>query len=125
MARARRKTKSPRIKLAMRSERDYQSCAERLKALADPDRLRIVNCLLLGPKNVSQVAKELNETIVKVSHHLRVLRHARVVETKKRGKFVIYSLDPAIADGDGRVSEMKTLDLGCCRLDLVQSISPR
>ena len=71
--------KSPGLKLAMRSENDYQKCAARLKALADPDRLRIVNCLLCGPKNVSELADEMSVGIVKVSHHLRVLRYAEVV----------------------------------------------
>ena len=40
-----------RLKVAMQTESDYESCAARLKALADPDRLQIVNCLLRGEKN--------------------------------------------------------------------------
>jgi ArsR family transcriptional regulator len=127
MARRRRTTKRARPRMAMRSERDYRSCAERLKALADPDRLRIVNCLLRGPKNVSQIAQALGVGLVKVSHHLRVLRYAQVVETRKQGKFVIYRLDPQIgaAGRSLKTKDTETLDLGCCRLDLVQSISPR
>jgi ArsR family transcriptional regulator len=101
----------------MRNQDDYEWCASRLKALADPDRLRIVDCLFRGPKNVSELASELGEELVKVSHHLGVLRHANVVEAKKQGKFVVYRLDPQIATGDA-VGGTKTLDLGCCRLDL-------
>ena len=90
---------SPQLKLAMQSDNDYDWCAGRLKALADPDRLRIGNILLGGPKNVSELASELNTGIVNVSHHLQVLRRARVLEAQKHGKFVIYSVHPDIACG--------------------------
>ena len=47
MGRPRRTAPEPaQLKLAMQSESDYEWCAARLKALADPDRLRIVNLLL-------------------------------------------------------------------------------
>ena len=59
MAQRRQARKLPRLKLAMQSEGDYQSCASRLKALADPDRLRIVNCLLRGEKNVSESGRAI------------------------------------------------------------------
>ena len=107
------------LKIAMQTESDYEWCAARLKALADPDRLRIVSLLLDGAKNVSELATELEASIVNVSHHLQVLRHAQVVQTEKQGKFVIYSLHPDIA-GRERIRNMKSLDLGCCRIDLLQ-----
>jgi DNA-binding transcriptional ArsR family regulator len=103
----------------MQTPGDYQSCAERLKALADPDRLRIVNTLLGGEMSVSALAAELDAPIDKVSHHLGVLRAARLVNTHKQGKFVIYSLAPEVAAGQERAAGIKTIDLGCCQLDLV------
>jgi len=111
------KRKQPPLDAAMRTSGDYQRCATRLKALADPERLRIVNCLFGGPKNVTQLACELTDDVVKVSHHLGVLRHANVVQANRQGKFVVYSLDPEIA-GAETADDVKTLDLGCCRLDL-------
>jgi hypothetical protein len=57
--------------------------------------------------------------IVKISHHLRVLRNAQVVRTEKHGKFIVYSLEPEIAGDQTQCSE-KTLDFGCCRIDLLQ-----
>jgi DNA-binding transcriptional ArsR family regulator len=105
---------------AMRTESDYQSCAARLKALADPDRLRIVNNLLRGERCVTQLADELGVPIDKVSHHLGVLRAAHFVHTQRRGKFVIYSLLPEVADGMLNSQGAKTIDLGCCQLDLLQ-----
>ena len=84
MARTRRTSPGPaRLKLAMQSESDYQWCAARLKALADPDRLRIVNLLLGGSKNVSELAGELDTAIVNVSHHLQVLRRAQAYSRRR------------------------------------------
>jgi DNA-binding transcriptional ArsR family regulator len=112
------------LKLAMQSQSDYEWCAARLKALADPDRLRIVNLLLHGPKNVSELAVEIDTAIVNVSHHLQVLRRANVLQTQKRGKFVIYSVHPDIACG-ANARNMKSLDLGCCRFEILQpSLKP-
>lgn len=109
---------SQTLKVVMRTPDDYQWCATRLKALADPDRLRLVTCLLTGPKNVTELATELDEEMVKVSHHLGVLRHANVVQAEKQGKFVVYRLHPEIATHQLAEQATKTLDLGCCRLDL-------
>lgn len=118
-------SKSPRKSLplakTMRTSGDFQRCAERLKALADPERLRIVNSLFAGPKNVTQLACELSDDVVKVSHHLGVLRHANVVQANRQGKFVVYRLDPEIA-GAAVADDVETLDLGCCRLDLPKPV---
>jgi ArsR family transcriptional regulator len=86
-------------------------CARSLKALADPERLRIIQCLQDGPKNVSQLAGLLGCEIANASHHLQVLRHAGLVRDKKAGKFVIYSLDPDVV-------KEAAVELGCCRLEL-------
>ena len=76
MAARRKVGRSTNTDRAMHSPRDYQNCATRLKALADPERLKIVTSLLRGEKSVSSLADELNLPIDNVSHHLRVLRAA-------------------------------------------------
>lgn len=103
-------------KAAMHTAKEFAHCAERLKALADPDRLRIVNCLFGGEKNVGQIAAELGDEIVKVSHHLGVLRHAQIVETEKHGRFVNYRLHPDVMAK--AASDARAIDFGCCRIDL-------
>ena len=108
----------------MHSPRDYQDCASRLKALADPERLKIVSKLLRGEKSVSTLAAELNLPIDNVSHHLRVLRAAQLVQTQKQGKFVIYSLAEDVVAGNLNSAANKKIDLGCCQLDLVQVSLP-
>jgi ArsR family transcriptional regulator, nickel/cobalt-responsive transcriptional repressor len=96
-----------------------KECAERLKALADPDRLRIVQLLRGGPRNVSDIAAELDVDLANVSHHLQVLKREKLVETEKRGRFVQYRLHPAVFEATRTTNEC--LDLGCCRLELPKS----
>jgi len=90
-------------------------CARALRALADPERLRIIHCLRGGARNVSELAALLDAEIVNVSHHLGVLRHAGLVQDEKQGRFVVYRLHPDVFSAGGSAEH---LDLGCCRLEL-------
>jgi ArsR family transcriptional regulator len=93
-------------------------CARYLKALSEPDRLKIIQCLQAGPKNVSEIAALLDRELVNVSHHLGVLRHAGLVQDEKQGKFVVYSLHPSVLAKKKESDDGKEmLDLGCCRLE--------
>lgn len=118
-----RRSTVARHNAAMETESDFQDCASQLKALADPDRLKLVTCLLEGEKSVSTLAKQGRMSIVKASHHLCVLRAARLVTSRKHGKYVIYSLPSEIATASAKNATHRTIDLGCCQLDLVQ-LSP-
>ena len=92
-------------------------CAPQLRALADPERLRIIGALRDGPKNVGQLAARLGSPVVNVSHHLRLLRQAGLVLDRKCGRFVVYRLDPAVYRPRCG-AEAEHLDLGCCRLEI-------
>ncbi|MDR1815350.1 MAG: metalloregulator ArsR/SmtB family transcription factor [Clostridiales Family XIII bacterium] len=72
---------------------DIDATAELFKALADPTRLRIVNALLLSEICVCDVAALFGMSQPAVSHHLKVLRAARLVRTRRDGKTIYYSLD--------------------------------
>ena len=100
----------------------FDECARRLKALADPDRLRIVECLLHGARNVGEIATALQDELVNVSHHLGVLRNAGLVNSTRQGRYVVYSLHPTVRGEAVRARGF--LDLGCCRLELWQPEGP-
>lgn len=97
------------------------SCAERLKALGDPLRLRIINCLRDGPKNVSDISAELDMAVVTVSHHLGILRVAGLVKSDRDGRFIIYRLPVEVFQPSQNPSIIDYLDLGCCRLEIPKS----
>ncbi|HEY5312150.1 MAG TPA: metalloregulator ArsR/SmtB family transcription factor [Pirellulales bacterium] len=105
----------------MKALEEFESCAKRLRALADPERLRIVNLLFDGPRNVSDLADLLHDEIVKVSHHLGVLRRADLVQTRKEGRFVQYTLHPDVLRNPQSATSSHSIELGCCRLELPAS----
>jgi ArsR family transcriptional regulator len=78
----------------------FKKAAALLKALADPHRLRILATLARAPGEVCVCdftdALPLNQPTV--SHHLRLLREARLVTCERRGTWVYYRLAAGAAD---------------------------
>lgn len=68
-----------------------------LKALADPTRWRVVATLRRRELCVCELCDALEMTQSSLSTHLIVLRDARVVKTRKEGRWIYYSLNPANA----------------------------
>ena len=68
--------------------------SEIMRALAHPLRLRILEFIdRQGTTNVNKIYKTLKIEQSITSQHLRILRLAGVVNQKKEGKFVHYSLE--------------------------------
>jgi ArsR family transcriptional regulator len=88
------------------------SCAELLKVLADETRLAVVRQLMAGPLHVGAINAELQVESTLLSHHLKVLREAGIVEGERDGKAVLYRLSPNVESR----RRGQALDLGCCRL---------
>ena len=65
--------------------------ADLFHLLGDPTRLRIVLACLAQPTSVGDIAGALNLSSSLVSHHLRLLRAARIVKAERQGKQVFYS----------------------------------
>jgi DNA-binding transcriptional ArsR family regulator len=94
-----------------------ERCAELLAALAAPERLKIVRFLADGPHNVTEIAGMLAIPAVNVSHHLQVLKVSQLIQGKKKGRFVWYSLRPGVLEevvAAGAPGE--ALNLGCCQI---------
>lgn len=86
------------------------SCASVLKVLADETRLAVVRQLLSGPRQVAEINASLEVEQTLLSHHLKVLRDAQLVTSRREGKHVVYSLAQAI---QGR-RRGRAIHLGCC-----------
>jgi DNA-binding transcriptional ArsR family regulator len=100
-----------------------ERCAELLAALAAPERLKIVRFLADGPHNVTEIADMLAIPAVNVSHHLTVLKVSELIQGKKKGRFVWYSLRPGLLEevvAAGVPGEV--LNLGCCQIVLPLSV---
>ncbi|MBV8561587.1 MAG: helix-turn-helix transcriptional regulator [Actinobacteria bacterium] len=75
------------------------SLAARFKALADPARVAILNRLAAADEVcVCDFTAALGLAQPTVSHHLRVLREAGLVESSRRGTWAYYRLVPEAVD---------------------------
>jgi DNA-binding transcriptional ArsR family regulator len=88
--------KAERLRQKRLADGDAQRLSERAKALGDPTRLMLAAALAetdeLCVCDLAWVA-ERSENLV--SHHLRVLRGAGLVRSRRDGKMVLYALSPA------------------------------
>lgn len=66
--------------------------AETFRLLGDPTRLRILLHCLSGAQSVGEIADSLALSQSLVSHHLRLLRGARLVRGERRARQVFYVL---------------------------------
>jgi DNA-binding transcriptional ArsR family regulator len=73
--------------------------ADLFHLLGDPTRLRIVLACVEAPIAVSEIASSLQLSSSLVSHHLRLLRAARIVKSERQGKQVFYSTADAHISG--------------------------
>src|SRR5215472_17306657 len=72
---------------------EYIWCViETFAALAEPNRLRIVELLRAGPRAVNDIGERLHLNQPQVSKHLRVLKEAGLVEVQPRAQQRLYEL---------------------------------
>ena len=77
----------------------YEQVARISKALASPKRLELIELLCQGEKTVEVLAEQAGISVKLASAHLKELRQARLVETRRDGKYVLYRLaDTSVAD---------------------------
>ena len=76
---------------------DSAVLASRLKALADPARLRLISLLAASPGGeacVCDLTEPLGLTQPTVSHHLKVLHQAGLLTREKRSTWAFYAVIP-------------------------------
>ena len=82
-----------KAKKTVLSDDHAMALADLFRLLGDASRLRIVVACLRAPLAVSEIAKRLGLSVSLVSHHLRLLKGARLVRAERRGKQVFYGAD--------------------------------
>ena len=83
------------------SDDQAQATARLFKALADPHRVKIINLLATStePVCVCEFTGHLGISQPTVSHHLKKLVHAGLLEREQRGIWAYYSLRPDALGG--------------------------
>ncbi|MGQ0646479.1 MAG: ArsR/SmtB family transcription factor [Gemmatimonadaceae bacterium] len=97
----------------------YAQFARLGHALASPKRIELLDLLAQGEKTVERLGEQSATPIKNTSGHLRVLRQARLVETRREGTYVYYRL----ADGDVARFVRDLQQLGRQRLAEVEQVA--
>jgi rhodanese-related sulfurtransferase/predicted transcriptional regulator len=106
-------SRRPALKAAV-----YEQIARIGRAASSPSRLELLDLLAQGPRTVEALARQTGQSVAATSHHLQVLRRARLVETEKAGLYVTYRLaDPQVETfllemrrlADARLAEIQQL----------------
>lgn len=98
-----------------------QECAVILRAVGDPTRLAILESLLSHEKCVGELVEKLKRPQPYVSHHLRILRQAGLIEGQRDGKQICYRIVPHMQSALKNRGE-QGLDFGCCQLSFPVTI---
>jgi ArsR family transcriptional regulator len=95
------------------SDEEAAATAEVFKALADPARVRIVNLLATSgePACVCHLIEPLGLSQPTVSHHLKKLTDAGLLEREQRGRWAYYAIRP---DAVGKLAAVVDLKGACC-----------
>lgn len=70
----------------------YEQVARVGKAVSSPKRLELLELLAQSEKSVDQLAGEISADIKLTSAHLKALKEARLVQSRREGKYIYYRL---------------------------------
>jgi ArsR family transcriptional regulator len=68
------------------------------KALNDPTRRQILELLQEKDLTAGEIVEQFNISFPSISHHLDLLKQAKLVSSKKDGQYVYYSLNTTVVD---------------------------
>ncbi len=74
-------------------EQKYMEKASMFKSLAEPNRLMIVDMLSCGELCACNILEDLNISQSTLSHHMKILCECGLVNVRRDGKWMYYSLN--------------------------------
>lgn len=89
-------------------DKELQRLAGVARALADPSRIEILRLLARqdGPVCACDIVEHFDLSQPTVSHHLKILREAKLLSATRRGLWVFYAID---RDGAGSLADLTGL----------------
>ena len=70
----------------------FEMAAETFRVMSAPMRLKIINCLCDGEKNVGQLLEEIDTTQPNMSQHLNTLFKAKILGRRRDGVQIYYRI---------------------------------
>ncbi|MFP5019384.1 ArsR/SmtB family transcription factor [Pseudonocardia phyllosphaerae] len=84
---------------SMPADEDVRRAADALRMLSDPTRIKILWALLQGESSVACLGELVGASPTTVSQHLSKLRLSGLVENRREGTFVYYTVeDPTVRE---------------------------
>ena len=74
------------------TEKELGDLAELFKVFGDSTRIKILYDLFHGEKNVTEICEDLEMNQSAISHQLKLLKTSKLVNSRREGKQMIYSL---------------------------------
>lgn len=68
----------------------YEQFARVGKAVCSAKRLELLDLLLQAERSVDELARETGMSVANTSQHLQVMKQARLIESERRGNFMVY-----------------------------------
>ncbi|MBA3842718.1 MAG: winged helix-turn-helix transcriptional regulator [Actinobacteria bacterium] len=95
------------------SDQEAEATAAVFRALGDPTRVRIVNLLATsdGPVCICELVDPIGLSQPTISHHMKKLVDAGLLEREQEGKWAYYSINPAAIEKLAAVADLKG---ACC-----------
>jgi ArsR family transcriptional regulator len=98
-------------------EDNFNQKAQALKALSDTNRLLIIDFLKDGERCACKILEQLNITQPTLSHHMKILGDSDLVNCRRDGKWIHYSLNRdkfrELEDFLGKLSEYAEDNCNC------------
>lgn len=104
-----------------------------MKALADPNRIRVVAALRQGELCVCQIVELLDLAPSTVSKHMSILRESGLVESRKEGRWVYYRLPECCGEEtvglalnwvEGALANDRSMQEDARKVDQIVAIDP-
>lgn len=77
---------------------DYEKMSVMMKAMADPNRMKIIDILSCGRQCACEVLEHFDFTQPTLSHHMKMLEKAGIVTVSKEGQWHFYTLRDAFVN---------------------------
>ncbi len=75
-----------------KTDKTFESAADLFRVMSAPMRLKIINCLCDGEKNVSYLLTKVNTTQPNMSQHLNTLYQAGILGKRREGVQIFYHI---------------------------------
>lgn len=78
--------------MVVKTDETFESAADLFRVMSAPMRLKIINCLCDGEKNVSYLLTRVNTTQPNMSQHLNTLYQAGILAKRREGVQIFYRI---------------------------------